>query len=64
LTKWTANKEEEIKEEKGVNLAEEEEESLEEVEEKSDEDELLIMRRVLICFQTVKEEHKEDSLHF
>ena len=47
-----------IKEEKGVNLAEEE------VEEKADKGELLIVRRVLIDFQRVEEDCKEDSLHF
>ena len=58
LAEWTAMKKEEIKEEKGVNSAEEEEESLEEVEEKIDKGMLLIMRRLLISL--CKEEHKGD----
>ena len=46
-----------------MNLAKEEEESLKEVEEKADEGKLLILRRVLIAFKRVEEQHKEDSLN-
>ena len=64
LAKWTSVKEEEIKKEKEVNLAEEEEESLDKVEQKVNKYELLIVRRVLIGLQGVEEVHKEDSLQF
>ena len=62
MAEWIARKEEKNKEEEGVKLEGQENESIEEVVEKADEGKLLLVRRVLISFQRIKEAPKDNSL--